>query len=107
MKFSNDSEIFDEKQEVLLAYLASRVKELLEEKDVPEELIYDITGDLVFTIGAVFDSSAVMGTEEDPVLPYVAFSKSEEERENLIVSPEGSSLHEMAYGFVDQLFEVD
>lgn len=107
MEVNIDSDKFDEKQEELLAYLARRVKGLLEEKEVPEELIYDITGDMVFEIGAIFDSSAVMGTEENPVMPYIAFSKSEEERGSLIVSPEGSSLHEMAYGFVDQLFEVE
>jgi hypothetical protein len=107
MKFNIDSDKFEEKQVELLTYLASRVKKLLEEKEVPEELIYDITGDLVFEVGAILDSSSVIGTKEDPVLPFITFSKSEEERENLIVSPEGSSLHEMAYGLVDHLFGVD
>ena len=91
----------------MLHYLTKRIKSLLEEKEVPEELIYDVTGDLVFEIGTIIDSSAVIGTEENPVLPYLTFSENENNRESLIAGPNGSYLHEMAFGFVDQIFEEE
>ena len=102
-----DEEKFEEYQEEMLHYLAKIIKRLLEEKEVPEELIYDLTGDLVFEIGTIIDSSTVMGTEENPVLPYLTFSKNDSNRESLIAGPNGSYLHEMAFRFVDQIFEED
>jgi hypothetical protein len=107
MEITKNEEKFEECQEEMLHYLAKRVRALLVEKGVDEELIYDITGDMVFEVGAIIDGSAIIGSEAKPVLPYLTFSKSEEERESLIASPIGSCFHEMAYGFVDQIFEEE
>ena len=105
MEISVNEEVFDECQDEMLHYLVKSVRALLVEKGVEEQLIYDVTGDIVFEIGAILDGSAVMGSEDKPVLPYLTFSKNENERESLIASASGSCLHEMAYGFVDQIFE--
>ncbi|MGI5307921.1 hypothetical protein [Rheinheimera sp. WS51] len=107
MKIEINEEKYDELQDGLIDYLTKRIKSILEEKEVAEESIYDITGDLVFEIAAIIDSSAIMGTEEDPILPFLAFSKSESERDSLIADVGGSSLHEKAYGTVEQIFEIE
>ncbi len=107
MNISIDEDFFEECQEEMLHYIAKRIRSLLEEKGVDKELIYDITGDMAFEFGAILDGSAVMGTEEKPILPVIAFSKSEEERNSLVVGPDGSCFHEMAFGFVDQVFEEE
>jgi hypothetical protein len=107
MNIIENEELYDECQEEMLHYLVTRVRALLIEKEVNSNDIYDITGDLVFEIGAIIDGSAVMGTEEQPVNPILTFSKKVDDRESLIISKTGSYLHEMAYGFVDQIFEED
>ena len=107
MNIEANEEKYDSLQDELLDYLTKRIKSILEEKEVAEEFIYDITGDLIFEIGAIFDASAVMGTEENPVLPFLAFSKSDDMRDSLIADVGGSSLHEKAYGTVNKIFEMD
>ena len=105
MEISINEEHFYESQAEMLGYLARSIKQTLQEKEVDEDSLYDITGDLMFAVCTVIDGSAVMGTEEKPVLPYLTFSKSLEEKENLVASASGSSLHEIAYGCVEELFE--
>lgn len=105
MEVSIDETHFDESQSEMLKQLAKTIRDVLVQKQVDEDSLYDITGDLMFSVCAILDSSAVIGTEESPVLPYLTFSKSLDEKESLIASESGSSLHEMAFGVVEELFE--
>lgn len=98
---------FDKFQEHVLAEIIKSTKNILEEKGVPENVIYDITGDLSFQICAIIDSSSVMEIDGEEVLPFLTFSKSRKERNTIIVNDGGSYMHEMVFGFVDEIFEED
>jgi len=102
-----DDDKYDDNQEVMLENIVKSFKRILEQNSVDEEMIYSIAGDLAFDVCAIIDGSAVMGSEKHPVLPFLAFTKSEEENNTLIVNEAGSSMHEMTYGIVDKVFEVD
>ena len=102
-----DNEKYDKFQEHVLAEIIKSTKDILVEKGVPEDLIYDISGDLSFQICAIIDSSTVMEVDGEEVLPFLTFSKSLNERSTIIANDGGSYMHEMVYGFVDEIFEVD
>ena len=107
MNIVNNEDKYDSNQEVMLENLVASFKRILEQNDVDEEMIYSIVGDLAFDACAILDGSAVMGSEESPVIPFLAFCKNEEEKETLIVNESGSYMHEITYGIVDKVFEVD
>jgi len=107
MKVEINDEKYDKFQGHILCEIIKSTKEILEEKGVPEELIYDITGDLSFRICAIIDSSAVMEVDGEDVLPFLTFSKSSERRDTVIANDGGSYMHEMIYGFTDEIFEID
>ncbi len=99
-----NQELFDKKQEEFILELAKTIKSTLEEKGVSEDLIYDTTDTLVFNIGALLDGSATAGELNDPSVAYLAFRKSESEEE-LLISPIGSYIHEIAMPLVENVFE--
>jgi hypothetical protein len=107
MNIVRDDDKYDDSQEVVLENIVKSFKQILEQNGVDEEMIYSIAGDLAFDVCAIIDGSAEMGTEKNPVLPFLAFKKSEEETNTLIVNNIGSYMHEMTYGIVDKVFEID
>ena len=106
MNIDRDDDKYDYNQEVMLENIVTSCKRILEENGVDSEMIYSIAGDLAFDVCAIIDGSAVMGSEESPVIPFLAFSKNEE-KSNLIINDSGSCLHEMTYGIVDKVFDID
>lgn len=106
MKIEKDDDKYDKFQEHILENIVREIKDTLEEKGVDEDLIYDITGDLAFSICAIVDSSRVMEVEGEPVLPFLTFAKSDK-KEELIAMDGGSYMHEMAFGFTDEVFDEE
>jgi hypothetical protein len=104
LKIEANQEQFDKKQEEFIIELAKTIKSTLEEKGVSEELIYDTTDTLVFNIGALLDGSATAGELDNPTVSYLAFRKAEDE-EDILVSPIGSYIHEIAMPIVEDIFE--
>lgn len=107
MNTVKDEGKYDSNQEVMLENIVASFKRILEQNGVDEEMIYSIAGDLAFDVCAKIDGSAVMGSEESPVIPFLTFCKNEQEKNILIVNESGSNMHEMTYGIVDKVFEVD
>jgi len=106
MNIDRDDDKYDYNQEVMLEKIVTSCKRILEENDVDNEMIYSIAGDIAFDVCAIIDGSTLMGSEESPVTPFLTFSKNEE-KNSLIVNDSGSCLHEMTYGVVDKVFEID
>ncbi|KIM08292.1 MAG: hypothetical protein KU38_09945 [Sulfurovum sp. FS08-3] len=102
-----DSKKYDEYQEEILKCIIRSIRSTLENKEIDKDVIEDLTGSLAFGISAIIDSSAVMGTEDNPILPYLAFSKNIEEKDTLIVNKGGSYLHEMVFSCIDDVFEEE
>lgn len=102
-----DEEAYDSNQVVMLKNIVASFKRILELNGVDEEMIYSIASDLAFDVCSIIDGSTVMGNERAPVIPFLTFCKSEEERETLIVNDDGSYMHEMTHEMIDRIFEID
>ncbi|WMS88817.1 hypothetical protein [Pleionea litopenaei] len=104
MNIEQNQELFDKKQEEFIVELAGIIKNAFEEHELPEDVVYDATDKLVFNIGALLDGSATAGELDDPTYAYLAFRKSDDADE-LVVSPIGSYVHEVAMNIVEDVFE--
>lgn len=102
-----DNGKYDELQVKLLEEVIVRIRDTLIDKGVNDEMIYDITGDIAFSVCAVLDASAIMHLDGEEVLPFLAFSRSRDEKDTLLVNNVGSYLHEMVFGVLDDVYFDD
>ncbi len=105
MKITVDSERFDELQMHVLEQLITCVTNGLRKAGVTDDaILFEATGELAFSVAAIFDGSAVMELDGDPVVPVLTFAK-ERGGEDLISAGGGSWMHEYVFGTVDDMFE--
>src|SRR5690242_14929719 len=97
MNITPDENQFHKKRIALLREMVTSFKRELEEAGVREEAIYDLTGRLAFSVGAILDGSRVMDCDGKPLIPYLAFAENSN-RKTLVIDPNGSRLHECANG---------
>lgn len=97
---------FDSRQAVFALELAKTIKFTLDNKEIDENLVNDITGTLLFNIGALLDGSAVVGTKTEPVIGFLAFRESEDLDSSIIASPVGSYIHEIAMSIADEVSQM-
>jgi hypothetical protein len=106
MKFEENQDKFDRRQAVFTLELAKIIKFTLDEKDIEEYHVNDITEKLLFNIGALLDGSAVVGTEAEPIISHLAFRESENTDSNIIISPVGSYIHEIAINVAEEVSKM-
>jgi len=106
MKIVIDENRFDEMQMSMLQNMIKGIKETLEEGKLPEEQIEDLTGNVAFAVSCIIDSSTIMEHEGKPLRPSLGFSLDDDGKE-ILVSENGSWMHEYVFGAVDEVFEGD
>ena len=108
MNIVEDSKKYNDYQETVLKSIIESIRATLENSEINKKRIEDLTGSLAFGISAIIDASQDMGTGQNPVLPFLTFSKDFEERDTLIVNKQGGSfMHEMVYGCINEVFEEE
>ena len=104
MEIKKDNELYEAMHEkVMRELLQSIYSDIKKSELIPEDEIENLVENIGFSIGVVIDGSAEMEVSGQKVLPYLAFSESQEKRRNLIVSDTGSYFHEMVYGITDDI----
>ena len=104
MEIKKDNAIYEAMHEKVMREMLQAVySELKNSEYIPEVEIEFLVEKIGFSIGVIIDGSAKMEVEGRKVLPYLAFSESQEKRKNLIVSDTGSYFHEMVYGITDDI----
>lgn len=98
---------FAELQKEFLNQLVYSIKFTLQDKEIDEEKIYDITDSLVFSIASLIDGSAECGEEENPFISFLTFNRMISNPEELIVSLSGSYLHEISVPLVQKICGVN
>ena len=106
MKFEKNQEKFDKRQSIFTLELAKIIKFILDETDIEEYKIKDITENLLFNIGALLDASNIVGTEKEPVISHLSFRENEDLNSNLIISPVCSYIHEIAISVAEEVSKM-
>ena len=108
MNIKEDSDLYDTLHEGLLRGLFTSIKTSLEEAkfspeiQIPDEYLEGLVETITFNVAAVIDGSAVMEFEGKEVSPCMAFK----DNGSLIVNDDGSYLHEMVMGYLDE-YDLD
>ncbi|PZO38212.1 MAG: hypothetical protein DCF19_17240 [Pseudanabaena frigida] len=107
MKIELNLDRFDELQLRVLEELIVSIREGLRAAGiVDEQVLYNSTANIAFSIAAIIDGSSIMELDNKPVIPYLAFAK--EQNGNELVAAEGGSwMHEYVFSLVDEVFAKD
>lgn len=106
MKTISDENAFDTRQNLFVGVIAKSIKETLLEHGITEDDAHGLTGDLTFSVCALFDGCQNIEEEGVEIVPAITFKKSRESSEHYILGS-GSWMHEYAFGFADAVFEND
>lgn len=97
-------EQFDRFQRHLVRILAESVQDNLKRSQLSDdnEVLDELAETIAAGVGAIIDGGQPMTLDNDDVIPYLTFVKSEEEWDTLIVSSaDGSYLHEITFGSLE------
>jgi hypothetical protein len=106
MQIREDERQFDRLQLQVLRAIAEAIKRDLQQADLDEDWIRELTGDITFAVAAIIDGSHVIELDGRQVRPVLAFSE-DEECTRLVTVQGGSWMHEYAFGVVDSLFDAE
>jgi hypothetical protein len=96
---------YDERQHALVVDIVLAIESVLSKTKLSSDEVRGLTGDIAFSICNVLDASheMVVATEDDeelPLIPSVAFFL-DESRTQLLVSQDGSFMHEYVFQEID------
>lgn len=106
MKIVINENCFDEMQMSMLQNIIKEIKATLEEGKIPEEQVEDLTGNIAFAVTCIIDSSTIMEHDGKPLRPSLGFSMDDDGKE-VLISENGSWMHEYVFGVIDEVFEED
>ena len=108
MKLIVDEERFDSLQAHLVAEIVASIRDgLLEAGIKDDQVLYEATGNIAFSVAAIVDGSRIMELDGREVVPVLTFS-DERNGDNLISAETGGSwLHEYVFGTVDEVFAAE
>ncbi len=97
---------YEQFQALLLQELVSSIRQRLEEAGIKGKRLRDVVESIAFDVGAIFDGSQVVSSEEDHLVPILGFAEGRM-RDQLLLSHSGggSSLHEFVPGAVEEEFD--
>ena len=105
MKIELNPDRFDELQLRVLEELIVSIRDGLREAGLTDDqILYESTGKLAFSVAAIIDGSRLMELEGSPVVPFLAFA-NERNGDELVAAVGGSWMHEYVFGTVDEVFE--
>jgi len=104
MNIELDTARFDELQLRMLAEIVRAVRDGLREAGVEDEqVLYDATGNICFSVCAIIDGSCEMSLDDVPVVPLLTFA-TERNGQDLVAAEGGSWMHEYVFSAVDEVF---
>jgi hypothetical protein len=107
MKIELNPDRFDELQIYVLEQIVTSIRDGLREAGVTDDqVLYESTGKIAFSVAAIMDGSRVMTLDGQPVIPFLTFAK-ERNGADLVATEGGSSLHEYVFATVDEVFAND
>jgi len=106
MNFEKNQKKFDKRQSIFTLELAKIIKFTLDETNIDEYKKRDVTEKLLFSIGALLDASAIVGTATEPIISHLSFRENEDLNSNLIISPVGSYIHEIAISVAEEVSKM-
>jgi hypothetical protein len=107
VKIELNSDRFDELQLRVLTELLTSIRDGLRAAGVADEdVLYEATGKIGFSVASIIDGSRVMEHDGSPVVPFLAFV-NERNGTNLTAAEGGSWMHEYVFGAVDDVFGDD
>jgi hypothetical protein len=101
MKLTLSNSEFDELQALFTAEIVERIKIKLQEADVGEDKLEDLTASIALSIAGVIDDVAGIEVDGMEVHPYLTFRTDED---TLIHWGENSYTFEQVYGAMRKLF---
>lgn len=75
MTIKEDTNTFNDMQNELIDQMTYGIRNILINKGISEDKLYDITDDLVFDICSLLDGSAECGEDDNPFVPYLTFNQ--------------------------------
>ncbi|ASP38800.1 hypothetical protein CHH28_08950 [Bacterioplanes sanyensis] len=110
VKTLHDPSVFDEHHQHFAIELVRTIRRTLQQQALDSEAlddqaIYDLTSSLSFNISALIDGSATSGDASTPTIAHLAFKQAESDGDVLLTSDEGTYLHEISEGIVEDEFE--
>jgi cation diffusion facilitator CzcD-associated flavoprotein CzcO len=107
MNITLDFDRFDKLQMRVLEEVITSIRDGLREAGMTDDqILREATGNIAFSVAAIFDGSRVMGLDGEQVFPILTFAK-ERNSPDLIGTEAGSWMHEYVFGIVDEIFEVN
>ncbi|MBK1720717.1 hypothetical protein [Thiocystis violacea] len=103
MKLTLASSEFDEQQAIFTAEIVERIKIKLQEANVEQEKLEDLTASIALSIAGLIDDLAGIEVDGLDVHPYLTFRGDGDE---LIHCGENSSTYEHVYGAMKKLFHT-
>ncbi|NEV64112.1 hypothetical protein [Thiorhodococcus minor] len=101
MKLTLDSEKFNDLQAIFIADIVERIKIKLQEAEVEQEKLEDLTASIALSIAGVIDDLSGIEVDGMEVHPYLTFREGEDQ---LIHWGENSYTYEQVYGAMQKLF---
>lgn len=101
MKLTLDSEKFNDLQAMFVADIVARIKIKLQEAEVEQEKLEDLTASIALSIAGVIDDLAEIEADGVEVHPYLTFRDGEDE---LIHWGENAYTYEQVYSAMQKLF---
>ena len=97
-----DIERYDELQEAFVREIIQQIRLKLMEAGISGEQLFDLTGNIAFSVASTIDGNAVIENDGMDVHPTLVFSGEEDE---VIHSGENSYVHEFVADVMGKVFE--
>ena len=97
---------FDKRQLGLIQEIIRAIKSDLQDAELPDDVLADLTGDIAFSVAAIIDGSRKMRFDGKPLVPVLTFA-DDNKRTKLIAAPGGSWMHEYAASVTDEVFDEE
>ncbi len=107
MNITIDADQYDALQLRVVEELITSIRDGLREAGVTDEqVLFESTGKIAFSVAAIFDGSREMELEGQAVIPVLSFA-TERNGSDLIGAEGGSWMHEYVFGTLDDVFGDD
>jgi hypothetical protein len=103
MKLTIETSKYEEHQAVFTAEIIERIKIKLQEADIDQAKLEDLTASIALTVTSIIDDAAMIENDGVEVHPYLTFRTNDEE---LIHCGESSYTYELVYGVMQKLFHA-
>jgi hypothetical protein len=107
MNITIDLDRFDELQIRVLEELIVSIRDGLRSAGVnDDQALYESTGNIAFSVAAIFDGSRAIELDGTCVVPVLTFAK-ERHGEDLVGAEGGSWMHEYVSSAIDDVFDAE